>query len=267
MDYRLYEQYLTELNSATKYPSIDTYHVLVNGRLTEELGPFAGVGPEEGVYVTEKVDGTNGRIVFLPGGDYFIGQRESLIHAKGDRIHNPAMEIVRVLKPIADRLLERGYEVRPGQIRVMFFEVYGHKIGGQAKQYTRQGNNGARLFDIATVPLVVLEESREKISAWRESGGQIWETVQELAMIAIGWDLDLVPYLAMDDGEDIPRTLADGYAYLQGEIGETQVHLDEDREVTGKPEGLVLRTEDRRLISKMRYEDYEKALSPQRKKK
>ncbi|MCU1617221.1 MAG: hypothetical protein JWO98_4761, partial [Frankiales bacterium] len=54
---------LAALNSATKYPSIPTYHELdpKNGGLLEIPTAFEG-----DVVLTEKVDGTNGRIVLLP---------------------------------------------------------------------------------------------------------------------------------------------------------------------------------------------------------
>ena len=71
---------LQRLNSATKYPSILTLHKLgEKGRLTADLN----LVPEADLVVTEKVDGTNTRIVFMPDGVYMIGSREHLLHAKG----------------------------------------------------------------------------------------------------------------------------------------------------------------------------------------
>jgi hypothetical protein len=53
------------LNSLTKYPSIPTYHTLDagNGGLLETSIDFEGR-----VIGTEKVHGTNSRIISLPGG-------------------------------------------------------------------------------------------------------------------------------------------------------------------------------------------------------
>lgn len=252
-----------ELNTATKYPSIETYHVLgEKGRLTEELGPFQGIGPDETVYNTEKVNGTNGRIVLLPGGDYFIGSREELLYARGDRIKTPNLSIVPTLAPVAEHLVEHlKYETYG--IEVLYFEVYGGKIGGQAKQYSRKGNVGYRLFDHAFISQATLESSPAEISSWRENGGQTFEGVEFLKKFAEKHSIPLVPYLEVDSGQDIPQTRSDAYAYLMGEIGETQVALDEDAEWSGKPEGLVLRTGDRSRIAKMRYEDYERTLKAQ----
>ncbi len=71
----------------TKYPSIPTYHALDprNGGLLDETVPFTGT-----VLATEKVDGTNARIVQLPDGGYLLGSREELLYAKGDLIGNPS---------------------------------------------------------------------------------------------------------------------------------------------------------------------------------
>ncbi|MFI7515873.1 hypothetical protein ACIBVK_20520 [Micromonospora echinofusca] len=56
------------------------------------------------VTLTEKVDGTNARIVGLPGGAYLIGSREELLYARGDLIGNPALGIVDALRDVAERL-------------------------------------------------------------------------------------------------------------------------------------------------------------------
>ena len=60
---------LALLNSMTKYPSIPTYHTLdpKNGALSEPASAFEG-----DVIGTEKVDGTNSRIILTPDGRYLI---------------------------------------------------------------------------------------------------------------------------------------------------------------------------------------------------
>lgn len=68
-------KHLARVNSATKYPSILTYHAMgAKGCLTEdEVTPFA-----DDVILTEKVDGTNGRIVVDSGGDWVSDYRHTL---------------------------------------------------------------------------------------------------------------------------------------------------------------------------------------------
>lgn len=92
---------LRAINSLTKYPSILTYHALGDrGRVSDRVQVDFGTDP---VLVTEKIDGTNARIICRDG-DYLIGSREELLHARGDRVHNPAMGIVDAMRPIADRM-------------------------------------------------------------------------------------------------------------------------------------------------------------------
>src|SRR3954470_23466594 len=64
---------LRTVNSVTKYPSIPTYHELDprNGGLLDTCVSFDGT-----VIGTEKVDGTNSRIILLPDGAWLLGSRE-----------------------------------------------------------------------------------------------------------------------------------------------------------------------------------------------
>jgi hypothetical protein len=243
---------LAALNSATKYPSIPTYHALdpKNGSLLEQPTIF-----ESDVVLTEKVDGTNGRIVLLPDGDYFIGSREELLYAKGDRIGNPALGIVDALKPLAERLKPRD-EHR--QILVFFLEVYGHKVGGAAKQYTTDGNIGYRLFDIACLLPDVLDWPREQISSWREGGGQRFCAEATLQRAAEAEGIALTPRLATLPADDLPATVEAAHEWLRVTLPNTLVALDEA--AGGRPEGIVLRTTDRSVIAKARFQDYERTL-------
>ncbi|MFI8301518.1 RNA ligase family protein [Streptomyces nigra] len=248
--------YIAALNTATKYPSIPTYHALdpKNGGLLEAPTTFDG-----DVILTEKVDGTNGRIVLFPDGDYFIGSREELLHARGDRIANPSLGIVEALAPLADRLKPRD-EHR--QILVFFLEVYGHKIGGAAKQYTSSGRVGYRLFDIACLLPDVLEWDRAQISAWRESGGQRFCTEATLQRAANAEAIELTPRLGLVPGAEVPASVEDMAAFLAGRLPETRAALDEG--AGGGPEGIVLRSADRSVIAKARFQDYRRTLKRRR---
>ncbi|MFE5207969.1 RNA ligase family protein [Streptomyces sp. NPDC056600] len=243
---------LAALNSATKYPSIPTYHRLDprNGGLIEEPTRFTG-----DVLLTEKVDGTNGRIVLLPDGDYVIGSREELLHARGDRVHNPALGIVDELKPLADRL--RADDAQGG-VTVFYLEVYGRKIGGAAKQYTGGSGVGHRLFDVAFLRPEDLDRSLEQISSWRDGGGQDFGDEAALRRIAASEDIPLVPRLATVPGELLPAAVDDMAALLAERLPATRVALDDG--AGGSPEGIVLRTPDRSVIAKARFQDYARTL-------
>jgi len=248
----------SQLNSATKYPSIETYHTLnpKNGGLLEEV-----VHDYHGeVLGTEKVDGGNGRIIIMPSHDYFIGSREEITYASGDRIVNPMGSIVPTLLPLVDRLLgiERSGLGTPG-IETYFFEVFGHRIGGGSKNYTKtDGLMGARLFDMAWAPMVLLEMEVDSISNWRKHGGQKWAPEDELQQIAKYTGIDLTPRLGTIDATELPTGIEDMQKFLNVLLPLTHAALDET--ANGKGEGIVFRTKYRAVISKAKFQDYERTM-------
>ena len=240
------------IDSATKYPSIDTYHVLgERGRLTDEVATFSGP-----VYLTEKVDGTNARIVIDRDGDYVIGEREGLLYARGDRVANPSLGIVEALRDFVDHT-----DLAPpnGDLRVYFLEVYGGKIGQAHKQYTSGGLFGFRLFDVAHIPSDVLAWPRERIASWRDSGGQTFATEDELLAIAAKANIPTVPRLATIEAGDLPVSISETYDWLGSLLPKTNVALDDGAK--GNPEGIVLRSFDRSTIRKARFADYKRTLN------
>lgn len=240
---------LRKLNSLTKYPSIPTYHALgEKGMLLPENISFSN-----DIIATEKVDGTNTRILFMPDGRYLIDSREELLHASGDLIFNPSMGIVETIRPLASKLKN---VVAPLQesVKVLFFEVYGGNIGNNAKQYTSNKNYGFRLFDIAHIPLSQLESTLQEISSWRENGGQVFFSESQLTEFVELLDMEdvqLTPRVAISP---IPTDVDETFEWLKNQISRTLVALDDDAQ--GKSEGLVIRTFDRKIIAKVRHEDY-----------
>lgn len=241
------------LNSATKYPSILTYHEMGDrGRLTEKVQiefPAA-----QKLIVTEKVDGTNARIVFLPTGprNYIIGSREEFLTAQGDLIQNPTYGIVKTLDPIAARSGTLSY-----MICSVFLEVYGGDLPA-AKQYSNQKTLGSRLFDIAHVPLETLEQPRDKIAHWRDAGGQIFESEEELAQAIRILGIERVPMVGTV--ESLPTGIKDTYEWMKA-YQKTLVDLGGGQ---GRSEGVVVRTADRKSIAKLRFEDYERTIGVKR---
>ena len=241
---------LTKLNSATKYPSIPTYHALgERGALLSETIDFNG----EPLIATEKVDGTNSRIILMPDVCYLIGSREELLHARGDLIHNPALGIVETLKPTADRIVET-VSAPADVITVVYLETYGGKTTAAAKQYTSQREFGYRVFDVSRIAMEHLDASREAIAAWRENGGQSFLQEQELADLAASLELELAPRIELR--EPLPTSIPETHAWLESMLPATLVALDAD--AGGRPEGLVVRTADRSRIAKIRFEDYQR---------
>ncbi|QDU26998.1 hypothetical protein ETAA8_20820 [Anatilimnocola aggregata] len=251
---------LHKLNSLTKYPSIFTYHALGDkGVLRDEVRiPFAGrmIG-------SEKVDGTNTRIICCPDGSVLLGSREDLLWERRDLIGNSAMGIVELLKETVNRLAPVICE--PDQIAVYYVELYGRNIGAGAKNYSRTGNAGFRLFDAMFIENFgeLLAWPADKLALWRDQGGQPFVHHDRLQDLAMRLGLQPVPALFDLDATQLPTDLPGMYEFLVS-FGQTRCPLDD--EAQGVPEGIVVRSPDRARIAKIRREDYERTLKRRPKK-
>ena len=246
-----------KLNSMTKYPSIQTYHEIDRGYLKENLTDNIGFGNDT-VYITEKIDGTNGRILIM-NGDYIIGSREELLYRKGDIFGNPSQGIVDIMKPFAEHIASKMEN--DNVLYVFYGEVYGSNING-AKQYTKHRNSNVRFFDC--IDFATFEEFIDKpienISIWREHGGQPFIDVFMLAdrMTDLGYIDNVVPPVGKDIGSNIPTNRADTYEWLK-QFETTYATIDK-KMFAGRAEGVVVRDSSRKMIRKIRFEDYEKTL-------
>ena len=246
---RFHELDLAKLNSATKYPSIPTFHEMGSrGRLGPDcvdLGP----GP---LFVSEKVDGTNTRVIANEHGESIVGSRNDLLAFSGDLLHNPAMGIVELIRP----LLGAFGAPAPGRLRVYFGESFGGRITAQSKQYSRSGATAFRLFDLVEFRedelLELLELQQGAISSWRESGGQPFVPTSTLG----SYGLPLTPRLEVTEAPPVEHRAA--LDWLQRVMPETRVRLDDSG--LGKAEGVIVRSEDRSRIVKLRFQDYRKTL-------
>ena len=242
---------LTKLNSATKYPSILTLHALgEKGRLKDELN----VEPTEDMVVTEKIDGTNTRIIFTPDDLYLIGSREHLLHAKSDLIHNPALGIVDSVREIADRI-DRNLERQKDAFTIVYLETYGGKTTPAARNYTSDQSFGHRVFDIAIVESGVLPMSTSEIASWRERGSQHFAHESDLQEFSCSYDLELTKRL---EAPMLPTGHEEVLSWLEGVIPRTWAALDPSADAV--PEGVVVRSSDRKRIAKVRYSDYKRTL-------
>jgi RNA ligase len=245
---------LKAINSMAKYPSIPTYHTLDprNGGLLDETVRFTGP-----VIGTEKIDGTNSRIILLPDGSYLLGSREELLYGQGDLIGNPALGIIDALRPIADKLTI----VEDDRIVVYYLEVYGGKVTAASKQYTGGGKSiGYRLFDVAVVDnyIELLDWDSQRIAGWRDSGGQQFLSEAALSQTADATGLELTPRVFEVNATDLPTDIDKTKAFLDERVPSTRAALDGG--AAGRAEGLVLRSPSRTTIAKARFQDYERTL-------
>lgn len=259
----LHKEDLDRVNSMTKYPSIPTYHELdpQNGNLLENPVQFFGE-----VIATEKVDGTNARLICFPetgneDGGFFIGSREELLHAAGDILWNPMLGIVEAIEDWAYDLELQKMIDKP---TVLFLEVFGGTIGKQAKQYTSAKEFDFRIFDIMEIEVNDYDDMMrwplERISSWREHGGQHFLPEDQLVGRITGGGLkaSLVPRLFRIDARALPHEVQETAVWLKDNLETTNVAIDE--RAGGSPEGIVLRSADRKIIAKARFEDYNRTL-------
>lgn len=259
---------LTKLNSMTKYPSIMTYHVLdKQGALTEDRNVV--FDPDEEIILTEKIDGTNARIIFafdveLDDWRYLIGSREQLLYAEGDLLGDPMMDIAKIVKPVAQELKSRYYRGMKTDLgpTVYYGEVYGGKIQAGGNYSSNKNHLGFRFFDCATIPSEVEEHlikcTGQEIALWRDQGGQQFDSELFLAELNELESANLTPRIKGTLGSNFPVTLLDTYNWLYDTLPHSLAKLDES--AGGHPEGIVVRNHDRSKIAKIRYHDYKKAL-------
>ena len=146
------------------------------------------------------------------------------------------------------------------KLTVLYGELYGSTIGSNAKNYGTD-KIGFRLFDVAVYEdLSILNRLLEDISRWREKVtangiiyGQNFLTRDE--MISQFKEFEFAPTVDFDLGDMSHETILRN---LKNYIPTTNVALSES--ALKKPEGLILRSEDRSAIIKVRYEDYERTL-------
>ncbi|MFI6485225.1 RNA ligase family protein [Nonomuraea sp. NPDC050663] len=245
---------LRKLDSATKYPSIPTYHTIDEhprgkGRLLED-NPISFTGT---AYAYEKVDGSNARIIVLPhSAGWLIGSRDELLAVQGDLLHNPSLRIVEALESLAKELTNPlGYA-----IMTAYLEVYGDRRTPAWQSYGDGKQVSARLFDVSLVPVRVLDRDLDRIASWRDHGGQEWLNVDDLASYALQHSVSQVPYLFETPGASLPRSIDDALALLQP-YATTQAGIAGE---PGAAEGIVLSSADRRTKAKLRFKDYNRTL-------
>jgi hypothetical protein len=251
----------------TKYPEIPTYHRIgEKGILTEEQN--VDFKPYDTVIITEKIDGTNGRIIFLPDG-YLIGSREELLYASGDLLANHNEGIVEALRPIAERIKSFG---DIDLIATFYFEVYGGNLPATRK-YTCSKKLGCRLFDYSYIENYdeLVTKPLEWFSGWRERKGQFFGNEGLLQRMCDKYNLQLAPRLAALSPNNLLGNVSEGIPFLQqfgGTIKPLNIDFRTRAALDGEPgraEGVVVRSIDRQVIAKIRFEDYERTMKQRRK--
>lgn len=255
-----------KLNTMTKYPEIKTYHKMgEKGRLQPELS--IELDPDKTYHLSEKVDGTNTRMIFIAykdSCDYVIGSREELFYANGDRIINHELNIVNNLLPVCDTISEIIHQNFSSGIFTIYSELYGGKLPA-SKQYTSTKDYAFRVFDMMVITPIeyidLFKKQREQIAQWRDHGGQEFFNNRDRIAFCMQLGLRTVPLHRIAFGSEIPTDLKDTYEFMQS-YRTTKAGINCEG---GRAEGIVIRSDYRKEIVKLRFEDYERTLGIKRK--
>lgn len=247
---------IERLNTATKYPSIPTYHKMCGGRLS---GDRTVDFDDDEVLITEKVDGTNVRVILFDD-MYIIGSRNHLLYAYGDLLYNPTNNIVVNVVPYATKFKNHIEVTDDEPVVVIYGELYGGKIGKNAKNYTSSGRYDLRVFDI--VRFTYDDEKRiermrsHEIAMWRDNGGQPFIPFDDVEYWCRQAQVPIVPTIARFSGREMPTELDDTRTWMeQVSTRSTNCVIDGD---PGSSEGYVVRNPSRSKIAKLRFEDYDR---------
>ncbi len=245
-----------KLNTFTKYPSILTLHEL--GEKGMLLDTFTTPIQGEQMFATEKIDGTNVRILIM-NNEYIIGSRENLLHYKGEMFYGTDLDIVESLYKILNNKFPEYYSEK-FPLCVLYGELYGGKVHANSKNYGTS-TVGFRLFDVAQYSksdMMMLNFERDEISRWREhetsegiAYGQDFLPRNEAKVECA--EFDFVPEVPFDLGDMSHETI---YRNMKKFLPETLVALTDT--ALKQPEGLVIRNMNRTKIVKIRFEDYER---------
>lgn len=253
----------TKLNVITQYPRIPNYHRHdEKGRPTPELEVDFG---DEPVIATELINGVHARLVVFPGG-YVIGDRYSHLYFYGSEEVNNRLGIVRILKPLADRIWQGHVSTC---LTVYYFEVFGGTINEASRNYTGRARLAYRLIDCALIPKydLLLTKTVGEIEKYKAEEGYVFLEEYSLSSVAMHLGIEMAPgmfELNIDNALPIyitklPPDLKETYKMLSTFSASVCVL---DSHAKGLSEGLILRTPKRDKIAKLRLEEYEKIRRP-----
>lgn len=262
-----------KINTFTKYASILTMHQLwdkwvLKDELTTDIS-------WETMYATEKIDGTNVRIVYYKW-EYLVGSRDEILYYSEDLYYAQNLGIVDRLHHIIEQELwtpelwdwiwnsvSLSEENSDENMYIFYGELFGGNIGKYWKEYGGKNDFWFRLFDIVEVKpeeFEIMYEELPRVSSWREhSIGTALEYGQN--------------FLSVHDRESrfphfqyVPTLELNFESYehnhvlekLEEVLPETMVKLTDDW--LGQSEWVVLRNHNRTKIVKVRFQDYKRTL-------
>lgn len=164
---------------------------------------------------------------------------------------------------MGDRLLDDN-------VYVIYGEVYGYNICNGSKVYCSINDSEHRkfrVFDVRAFPCLKLEnilnKSIQEISWFKSNSHEYWYDYDMLDAFCEQFQLERTPVRMRINEQDLPTDLDETYKWMSNfkesfaVIGAPEEGKDYNVNF-GKSEGVVIRNIDRSVISKLRFEDYER---------
>lgn len=248
------------------YPSILTMHKISDSGRTLLPDITTKLDGGEALFATEKIDGCNVRIIFYRG-EFIIGSRDTFLHYGGDLFYPSDYDIVDnicdlvPLPEIAMSLRDKG----PNELFVVYGELFGGTSLPKGKNYGRKAH-GFRVFDLCVfhegMMRDILGKDIAQVSIWREGKrddgmyyGQPFMSLLTVGAFCDEFGLQQAPMVPFHmNGTDFIEVLS----AMKQALPETLVAVSDD--AIKHPEGIVVRTNDRSRIFKLRFEEYERTL-------
>lgn len=262
-----------KLDSLTKYPSIETFHIMDRGILRENETNLTEEFGDRTLLVQEKIDGTNMRIIVSHDG-YIIGSRNQLLSYRDDLIWSDLNAIM--TKSFAEMIFVslKDTEILKKHLLVFYGELYGGNIGKASRQYTKNKDLFCfRLFDVAKfdtqkvieelfqTPVSSIKGLKRKYQNWiditsHQKFDGFLEPLNEM-------NVKKVPAVGVYKLSKLDEDIETVYKTHLSVFSKSQAKEEEGAK--GKSEGIIVRDEKRNFIRKLRFEDYQKTLRKQKK--
>lgn len=242
-------KYIDRLNILTQYPEIQDYYCVPNND-ESTTSDKKDLKNEFSVYITEKIEGTHARIVVFTNedgylADFFIGDKDSLIFAKGDRTAVDQHQIIPYCIDVIDAIRNKEFQSQkaafePDSMYVFYGQIptVNNRTGSKRLDF--------RIFDILTAQiddvLVMLNQSVDspQFIKWKSDNNKNFLRFPSMRIFLFTLGLAPVKFINQIFGKDLSKMLKD---------------LKHEFSKNGEPKAVILRNETRTIIKKVCFEE------------
>lgn len=251
-----------KLNALTKYPKILSYFDANNQLSTANYQPIPPHPEKMNITIKELIDGEIIRIIVLDN-DYFVGDSNEIIHARGDRI------IINPLVVPMYRSLMGFFNANMSnreRLMVLYGVVFGGQVAGNERYVVNNANAKCLLVDGFTMKVqdvvgIIRDNNLDVITDWVNTLHQPFWTTTTLDKFCTTCKLEKLPVLAETTLDKIPTEIEEMKKWAkQYEQSGLFVESDEKKEIS--LEDIINDTEKRDINSIKAEEDLDELFNP-----